>query len=109
MITNINYFLINVKQDKNFWNIFKPKERFSQICPPGHIKINTSKYLPYSSFYGTIFFEQYFSFDTVGECFISKITNLGTKMFKQKFQYWLEVEYNFSKDQQMIDCLNKIY
>ncbi|CAD8188948.1 unnamed protein product [Paramecium pentaurelia] len=59
--------------------------------------------------YGTIFFEQYFSQQIVGEHFISQISKYGLGQFENKFQYWLQIENCFNQDNQMIEYLNQIF
>ncbi|CAK79050.1 unnamed protein product (macronuclear) [Paramecium tetraurelia] len=59
--------------------------------------------------YGTIFFEQCFSQQIVGEQFITEISKCGLGSFLNKFKFWLQIESRFKQDNQMIEYLNFIY
>ncbi|CAD8070600.1 unnamed protein product [Paramecium sonneborni] len=66
-------------------------------------------YKNYYNIYGTIFFEQYFSQQIVGDNFIAQISKFGTHSFKDKFLFWLQIENLFYQDNQMIEVLNEIF
>ncbi|CAD8100303.1 unnamed protein product [Paramecium primaurelia] len=71
--------------------------------------LSTWSYKNQHNIYGTIFFEQYFSQQIVGEDFVSQICKLGMQTFEKKFRYWLHIENCFNTNQQMVDDLQTIY
>ncbi|CAK92634.1 unnamed protein product (macronuclear) [Paramecium tetraurelia] len=71
--------------------------------------LSTWSYKNQHNIYGTIFFEQYFSQQIVGEDFVSQICKLGMQSFETKFQYWLHIENCFNMKQEMIDELQTIF
>ncbi|CAD8208256.1 unnamed protein product [Paramecium octaurelia] len=71
--------------------------------------LSTWSYKNQHNIYGTIFFEQYFSLNKVGEEFVSQVCKLGTQTFEKKFQYWLYIENCFDMNQQLVDDLQTIF
>ncbi|CAD8189009.1 unnamed protein product [Paramecium octaurelia] len=71
--------------------------------------LSTWSYKNQHNIYGTIFFEQYFSQQIVGEDFVNQICKLGMQTFEKKFQYWLQIENCFNMKQEMIDELQTIF
>ncbi|CAD8090811.1 unnamed protein product [Paramecium sonneborni] len=90
----------------------KTREKFLeyfQIKQDIQPDLSTWSYKNQYNIYGTIFFEQYFSQQIVGDNYIAQISKYGTQTFEEKYHFWLHIENRFNQDNQMIEDLNQSF